>query len=70
MNYFPRASTQQHPPGQQNNTSVMSVNIGHFDINLDISFYNAANRICLTSSGKTINPKLTTCNMLMYNKHT
>jgi len=52
------------------NMSVMSVNIGHFDINFDISFYNAANSICLTSSGKTINPKLTTRNMLMYNKHT
>ena len=44
----------------------MSVNIGHFDINADILFYNAANRVCLTSSGKTINPKVTTRNMLTY----
>ena len=48
----------------------MSVNIGHFDINFDFSFYNAVNRICLISSGKIINPKLTTRNMLMYSNHT
>ena len=53
-----------------NNTSVMSVNIGHFDINFDFSFYNAVNTICLISSGKIINPKLTTRNMLMYSNHT
>ena len=47
--------------------------IGNFDIltlNLIFLLTTPAMGICLTSSGNTIKLKLTTRNILMYNKHT
>jgi len=53
--------------------SIHVSDIGNFNI-LTLNFIflvtTPATGICLTSSGNTIKLKLTTCNILMYNKHT